>query len=141
MTQLVSFNAWTFISYPVWPFIFNVILFMEHQYSTFHGTSNRDNYRTVHWSSSGPGFHLKIDALFIHVQIMGLDLILYWKTRNYQKIIFLNLKVLLCAWWPIFFAIIKDIALFKIYFKSLVFSKQKAVVLRFEIVGDIKFSV
>ena len=35
---------------------------------------------------------------------MGLDLIVYWKT--------------------IFFAITKDIVLFKIYFKSLVFSKQ-----------------
>ena len=33
-----------------------------------------------------------------------------------------------------FFAIAKDIVLFKIYFRSLVFPKQNAVVLRFEIV-------
>ena len=38
-----------------------------------------------------------------------------------------------------FFAITKDI--FKIYFKSLVFSKQNAVVLRFDIVSDKSFSV
>ena len=37
---------------------------MEHQYSTFHGTSNRDDYGIVQWNSLGPGFHLKIDAFF-----------------------------------------------------------------------------
>ena len=37
---------------------------MEHQYSTFHGTSNREDYRIVQWNSSGPGFHLKIDPFF-----------------------------------------------------------------------------
>ena len=37
-----------------------------------------------------------------------------------------------------FFAVAKDVLL-KNYFKSLVFSKQKAVVLRFEIVIDIKY--
>ena len=70
---------------------------MERQYSTFHGTSNRDDYRTVKWNSSEPGFHLKIDAFLIDVQIMGLDQILYWRTRNYRKVILLNLKMLLCA--------------------------------------------
>ena len=44
-----------------------VILFMERHYSTFHGTTNRDDYRIAQWNSSGPGFHLKIDAVFIHV--------------------------------------------------------------------------
>ena len=39
-----------------------------------------------------------------------------------------------------FFTIKKDM-LFKIYFKSLVFSKQNAVVLRFDIVSDKSFSV
>ena len=81
----------------VWPFIFNVILFMEHQYSTLHGTLNRDDYGIVQWNSLGPGFHLKIDAFFIYVQTMGLDLILYWKTCNYRKVNLLNLKMLLCA--------------------------------------------
>ena len=42
----------------------HVIPLMECQYSTFHGTSNRDDYRTVQWNSSGPSFHLKIDAIF-----------------------------------------------------------------------------
>ena len=71
---------------------------------------------------------------------MGLDLILYWKTCNYRKVILLNLKMSLCAWWPIFLLSRKTL-LFKIYFKSLVYSKQNAVVLRFEIVSDIKLSV
>ena len=42
----------------------HVIPLMECQYSTFHETSNRDDNRTVQWNSSGPSFHLKIDAIF-----------------------------------------------------------------------------
>ena len=30
----------------------------------FHGTSNRNNSRTLQWNSSGLIFHLKIDAVF-----------------------------------------------------------------------------
>ena len=60
---------------------------------------------------------------------MGLDLILYWKTHNYQKVILLNLKMSLCAWWPIFLLLV----LFKIYFKSLI--------LRFEIFSGKTLSV
>ena len=71
---------------------------------------------------------------------MSLDLILYWKRCNYLKVILLNLKMSMCL-MTFFFAIIKDIVLFKIYFKSLVYSKQTTVVLRFEIVSDIKLSV
>ena len=71
---------------------------------------------------------------------MGLDLILYWKICNYWKIILLNLKMSLCAWWPIFLLSQKTV-LFKICFKSWVYSKQNAAVLRFEIVSDIKLSV
>ena len=71
---------------------------------------------------------------------MGLDLILNWKICNYRKIILLNLKMSLCAWWPIFLLSQKAV-LFKIYFKSWVYSKQNAAVLRFEIVSDIKLSV
>ena len=37
---------------------------MEHQYSTFHETSNKDDNRTAQWNSSVPGFYLKIDATF-----------------------------------------------------------------------------
>ena len=92
--------------------------------------SIRDNYRTVQWNSSRSGFHLKIDAFFIiHVLTIGLDLILYWKTHNYQKVILLNLKMLWCAWWPIFLLLV----LFKIYFKSLF--------LRFEIFSGKTLSV
>ena len=40
-----------------------------------------------------------------------------------------------------FFAITKDLEVFEIYFKSLVFSKVIAVALRFEIVIDIKLLV
>ena len=40
-----------------------------------------------------------------------------------------------------FFATAKDIVLFKIYFRSTVFSKQNAVVLIFESASDIKRSV
>ena len=40
-----------------------------------------------------------------------------------------------------FFAITKDLLVFKIYFKSLVFSTLIAVALRFEIVIDIKLLV
>ena len=60
---------------------------------------------------------------------MGLDLILYWKTHNYQKVILLNLKMSWCAWWPIFLLLV----LFKIYFKSLI--------LRFEIFSGKTLSV
>ena len=92
--------------------------------------SIRDNYRTVQWNSSRSGFHLKIDAFFIiHVLTIGLDLILYWKTHNYQKVILLNLKMLWCAWWPIFLLLV----LFKIYFKS--------SILRFEILSGKTLSV
>ena len=48
------------------------------------------------------------------------NLILYWKMYNYLKFILLNLKISLCAWWLILFAITKDKVLFKIYFKSLI---------------------
>ena len=63
-----SFNACIFILYVnVRPFVFPVMLFIERQYSMFHGTSNRDDYRTVQWNSSRPSFHLKIDVfLFIY---------------------------------------------------------------------------
>ena len=63
---------------------------------------------------------------------MGLNLILYWKTHNYQKVILLIWKCLYVL-DDLFFCYHKDIVLFKIYFKSLV--------LRFEIFGDKTFSV
>ena len=63
---------------------------IEHQ-------TRRDDYRTAQWNSLGPGFHLIIVAFFIHVLTMGLDLILYEKTYNYPKVIWLNLKMFLYA--------------------------------------------
>ena len=71
---------------------------------------------------------------------MELDLILYWKTGNYRKVNLLNLKM---PYVPddLFFLLSQNTVLFKICFKSLVYSKQNAVVLRFEIFSDIKLSV
>ena len=40
------------------------MLIMEHQYSTFHGMSKRDNYGAVEGNSLGLGFRLKIDFFF-----------------------------------------------------------------------------
>ena len=37
---------------------------MERKHSTFHGTSNKDDYRTAQWNSWGPCFHLEIDDVF-----------------------------------------------------------------------------
>ena len=37
---------------------------MEPQTGTLHGTPNRDDSRAAQWNSLGPGFHLKIDAIF-----------------------------------------------------------------------------
>ena len=62
-------------------------------------------------------------------RFMGLDLILYWKTHNYQNVILMNLELSWCAWWPIFLLLV----LFKIYFKSLF--------LRFEIFSGKTLSV
>ena len=58
---------------------------------------SRNLNRPVQCNSLARGFHLKIDVFFIHVQTMGLDIILDWKTHNYQKVILLNLKMFLCA--------------------------------------------
>ena len=72
---------------------------------------------------------------------MGLDKIPYWKTLNYRKVFFAEFENVLMCLMTYFFAIIKDIVLLKIYFESLVFSRQNAIVLRFEIVIDIKLLV
>ena len=55
---------------------------------------------------------------------MGLDLILYWKICNYWKIILLNLKMPLCAWWPIFFAITKDSIIQNLFQKLSIFETE-----------------
>ena len=77
-----------------------------------------------------------------------IDLHLSWKPHIYLNTILLNLKMFLCVddlffLFFLFFlsAITKDIVLFKTYFKSSIYSKQNTVVLRFEIVSDIKLSV
>ena len=49
---------------------------------------------------------------------MRLDIILDWKTHNYQKIILLNLKMFFICLMTYFFAITKDIVLLKIYFQN-----------------------
>ena len=68
---------------------------------------------------------------------MGLDLILYWKSVNAERFFgeFENVFMCLMA----FFLLLKKAVLCKVYFKSLVFLKQNAVVLRFKIVSDTNF--
>ena len=61
-----------------------------------------------------------------------IDLILYWKSRNDQNAIPMNLKIFLCAWsvfssfflFFVFFLLSQKTVLFKIYFKSSIFWKQ-----------------
>ena len=108
-------------------------------YSTLHGMSNRDDYRIVQWNSSGPSFHLKVD--FFYVYTMMLDLILYWKTRNCQKVIFLNLKMFLCAWWHFFFCYHKIHSIIQNLFQKVNIFKAECSSSEFEIVSDIKLSV
>ena len=68
-----------------------------------------------------------------------IDLIPYRKSRNYRNVILLIWKCfyvlddlfVVVVVVSFFFAITKDVVLFKIYFKSSVFPKQKAVVLIF----------
>ena len=68
---------------------------------------------------------------------MGLDIILYRNTHNYQKVYFAEFQKFYVL-DDLFFAITKDIVLFKTYFQSLIFSKRNAAVLRFEIANNIK---
>ena len=88
----------------------------------------------------GTLFSFKKWCFFIHGETMVLDLILCCKMHNYRKVILLNLKMFLFAWWP-FFCCHKRHSIIQNYFKSLVFSQQNAVILRFEIIRDIKLSV
>ena len=55
---------------------------------------------------------------------MGLDLILYWKTRNYWKVNLLNLKMSLCADDLIFFAITKDSIIQNLFQKLSIFKTE-----------------
>ena len=57
---------------------------------------------------------------------MGLDLILYWKTRNYWKVILLNLKMLFCAWWPIFLLFKKDSIIQNLFPKLSIFKTESS---------------
>ena len=90
---------------------------MEHQYSTFHGTSNRDNYRTVQWNSSEPGLHLKNDVSFYSCIDHGVRSNSLLGNCNYQKAILLNLKMSYVL-DDLFFSVTKDIVLFKIISKA-----------------------
>ena len=57
---------------------------------------------------------------------MGLDLILYWKTHNYWKVILLNLKMLFCAWWPIFLLFKKDSIIQNLFPKLSIFKTESS---------------
>ena len=56
---------------------------------------------------------------------MGLDLILYWKTRNYWKVNLLNLKMSLCSDDLIFFAITKDSIIQNLFQKLSIFKTER----------------
>ena len=73
----------------------------------------------------GTLFSFKKWCFFIHGETMVLDLILCCKMHNYRKVILLNLKMFLCAWWP-FFCCHKRHSIIQNYFKSLVFSKEQS---------------
>ena len=108
--------------------------------------TNRDDHRTVQWNSSRLGFHLKIDFFkFMYRSNSLLEIASLSKSYAAEfENIFMSLMtffIFLFFYFFIFFAITKDIVLFNIYFKSSIFSKQNAVVLRFEIVSDIILSV
>ena len=114
------------------------MLFMERQYSTFHGMTNRDDYRTIQWNTSGPGFLLKIDAFLCSCIDHGVRSNSLLENAYLWKGYFAEFENVFMCLMTYFFVITKDKVLFKIYFKRLIFSKQNAVVLGFEIVSDIK---
>ena len=125
--------------------LFLMLRFSWNIIRAFDRTTNADDFRTVQWNSSRPCFHLKIDFLNSCI-----DLILYWKSRNYRNVVLLNLKVFWCAWWPIFFPFIlfifcccchKRQYYSKFISKAQYFKKQNAVVMRFEIVSYKKLAV
>ena len=105
--------------------------------------TNRDDHRTVQWNSSRLGFHLKIDFFkFMYRSNSLLEIASLSKSYAAEfENIFMSLMTFFIFLFFYFFAITKDIVLFNIYFKSSIFSKQNAVVLRFEIVSDIILSV
>ena len=51
-----------------------VTLFMERQYSMFHGMSNRDDNGT----GQRPSFHLKIDAVLYSCIMSFYDICFFW---------------------------------------------------------------
>ena len=55
----------------------SVILFMESQYSRFHGTSNRDDSRTPQWNSSVPVLYLKIGPVFLFMYNVFFHFVIY----------------------------------------------------------------
>ena len=75
---------------------------------TYHGASMQPVSQNVKQTTIeqlngipwDPVFIQKLMLFFIHVQSMGLDIILYWKTLNSQ-FISLNFKMILCDWLPI----------------------------------------
>ena len=105
--------------------------------------TNRDDHRTVQWNSSRLGFHLKIDFFkFMYRSNSLLEIASLSKSYAAEfENIFMSLMTFFIFLFFYFFTITKDIVLFNIYFKSSIFSKQNAVVLRFEIVSDIILSV
>ena len=55
---------------------------------------------------------------------MRLDLILFWKTRNYQKVIFAEFENVFMCLMTFFFAIIKDCIIQNLFQKLIIFKTE-----------------
>ena len=99
------------------------MFFMECQYSTFYGTSNRNDNRTIQWNSFDPVFIWKLMLFYSRID-HGVRSNSLLENRYLSKVCFAKFGNVFMCLMTCFCAITKDTVLFKIYFKSLVFSKQ-----------------
>ena len=93
-------------------------------------TFQTDDYKTARWNSSEPCFHLEIDTVFYSCIDHGFrynSLLEFIKRyyRNYQKVIFLNLKMFKYVVGYIFFCNNKKYIIIQILFQKLsIFKKE-----------------
>ena len=92
------------------PFYFYLVLqclAIYFQCYAFHGTSLEHVWWNKQTGTTIEQFNgILRDPVFIWKLIFFnscIDPILYWKSRNHRNAILLNLKIFLCAWWPIFY--------------------------------------
>ena len=99
------------------------MFFIECQYSTFYGTSNRDDSRTIQCNSLDPVFIWKLMLFYSRID-HGVRSNSLLENRYLSKVCFAKFGNVFMCLMTCFCAITRDTVLFKIYFKSLVFSKQ-----------------